>query len=402
MTRARIAQPESGTGSRTPPRLAELFWGLLRIGCTAFGGPAMVPYIRALAVDRRGWLDEAEFRTGVGLAQLVPGATAMQVAAWVGLSVRGVPGGLAAYLGFGLPAFGLMVLLSWLYASVQNVTAVLAAFAGLKLAVAALVLSATVDFAKNWLPRRIHRVTALGTGLWMGLGGNPIWAILGACLLAAWRFPDGPDAGPQGGSGRPRFSLAEIVWPLAGLAALFAVGIGLLAWANPDLARLCLVLVKVDCFALGGGYASLPLMLYEITQHWQFMTEPVFMDGIALGQVTPGPMVMTAAFVGWMVAGLTGAAAATVSVFAPSFVCISLASAFRSRLLASVRMRRVLAGSLASLVGLAAATGVQFAWAAPWGWAGMLVGVGAFVALRRGVAVVWVVLGAGAVSALLF
>ncbi|MGE4552834.1 MAG: chromate efflux transporter, partial [Desulfovibrionaceae bacterium] len=371
-----------------------------RIGCTAFGGPAMLPHIRALAVDRRGWLSDADFRAGVGLAQMVPGATAMQVAAWVGLSARGVAGALAAYLGFGLPAFALMVLLSWLYVSARDLAPVLAAFAGLKVAVAALVLSAAVDFARRWLPGPRHWLAAGAAGLWMGLGGNPIWAILGACLLAARFFPDEP--GPAPAPAAAGQGLGAVLRPLAVLLVLFAAGLGLLAWLDPPLARLCLVMVKIDCVALGGGYVSLPLMLFEVTHRLKLMSEAVFMDGIALGQVTPGPIVMSAAFVGWMAAGLSGAAAATVSVFAPSFFCISLASAFRARLTASAVARRVLAGSLASLVGLMAATGVQFVRAVPWGWPEALVGVAAFTALRFGVDVLWVVLGAGAASAVLF
>ncbi len=126
------------------PSLVRIFAAFLRLGLTAFGGPAMVPYIRALAVDKKGWLGESSFQLGMAVCQLIPGATAMQMAAWVGLRSRGGPGALAAYLGFGLPAFALMAALSLLYFSARDVPMLTAAFSGLQLVVVALILHAAI------------------------------------------------------------------------------------------------------------------------------------------------------------------------------------------------------------------------------------------------------------------
>src|SRR5512136_651086 len=114
------------------PRPTDLFFSFLRLGLTAFGGPAMVSYIGELSVKRKKWLDPETFKNGVVLSQSIPGATAIQVAAYVGLQTRGLVGALASYVGFGLPAFIFMLAFSSLYAVSRNLPWVTALFAGLQ------------------------------------------------------------------------------------------------------------------------------------------------------------------------------------------------------------------------------------------------------------------------------
>ena len=121
------------------PSGTKLFFSFLKLGLTAFGGPAMIAHIRSVAVNRNEWMDDGTFKDGVALAQSLPGATAMQVAAYVGLRSRGVMGALLSYAGFGLPAFLLMVLLSALYEKTRNVSQVASLFNGLQVIVVAFV-----------------------------------------------------------------------------------------------------------------------------------------------------------------------------------------------------------------------------------------------------------------------
>ena len=118
------------TGLRSPT-LCDIFLSFLRLGATAFGGPAMVAHIRDLAVKRKGWLDKETFKGGVALAQSIPGATAMQTAAYAGLQARGVRGALASYVGFGLPAFLLMLGFSALYSVSKDLRWAASIFSGL-------------------------------------------------------------------------------------------------------------------------------------------------------------------------------------------------------------------------------------------------------------------------------
>jgi chromate transporter len=380
------------------PSLIRIFAAFLRLGLTAFGGPAMVPYIRAMAVDKRKWLGESTFRLGMAVCQLIPGATAMQMAAWVGLRSRGGPGALAAYLGFGLPAFSLMAVLSMLYFSARDVPMMAAAFSGLQLMVVALILHAAINFSRRYLDGLASELLACLAGVWLGLRGNPILALATVCLLSVFVFRreqgDQITASDEPVEGRPLLSASVF---LAGMGALLA----LLFMADRQLFHLGALMVKIDCFAFGGGYVSVPLMLHEIVEVRGWLTGAQFMDGIALGQVTPGPIVMTGAFVGYAVAGLIGAVTATVMVFAPSLIILCAVTPFAGRLITSPVARRVLRGSLISLVGLMAAVAARFLLSVDWNPTAALLAGGAFLALRLNVDILWVVLAGGVLSAFL-
>ncbi|WP_338668569.1 chromate efflux transporter [Pseudodesulfovibrio methanolicus] len=380
------------------PSLTRIFLAFLRLGLTAFGGPAMVPYIRAMAVERKGWLDEPSFSLGMSLTQLLPGATAMQVAAYVGLRARGGAGALAAYVGFGLPAFLLMLGLTVLYFSARDVAAVTAAFTGLQLVIVALILHAAVNFARRYLDTLASRLLACLAGVWLGLKGNPILAMAVVCILAVFLLRNEQGGAPARptptGRGPLRFAGLLLGVLVLFLAALYAV--------NPELFRLGLLMVKIDCFAFGGGYVSVPLMLHEVVEVRGWLTQPMFMDGIALGQVTPGPIVMTGAFVGYAVAGLAGALTAAVTVFSPSLIILCAATPFADRLVASPVARRVLRGSLISLVGLMAAVAVRFGLSVHWTVAQAVFALAAFIALRKKVDILWVVLAGAGIGALAF
>ena len=141
--------PDNSELKTTAIFTSKLFLAFLRLGLTAFGGPAMVAYIRELAVRKKGWLTEESFRHGVAVCQSIPGATAMQVAAYVGLRAGGTFGAVATYVGFGFPAFLLMVALAALYDRVHDLAAVVSAFKGLQVIVVALVANATVSFGHS-------------------------------------------------------------------------------------------------------------------------------------------------------------------------------------------------------------------------------------------------------------
>lgn len=130
----------------TPPSPLAIFLPFLRLGVTSFGGPAMIAYIRNLAVQKKHWLGGDSFSDGVALCQSVPGATAMQSAAYVGLKARGFSGAAAAYLGFGIPAFVFMLVLAVLYKYGQEASLILSLFAGLRAMVVALIANATLSF----------------------------------------------------------------------------------------------------------------------------------------------------------------------------------------------------------------------------------------------------------------
>ena len=172
--------------------LASVFLAFLRLGVTAFGGPAMVAYIRKMAVERKHWLDGEIFDDGVALCQAIPGATAMQVAAYTGLRIRGIGGALAAYVGFGLPAFLLMMVLSALYVSTSELPPVKALFLALQAIVVAMLAYATVSFGKTSLKHWIHVLIAGIAAVLFIANVHPVIVIALSALLGILLLPN-PD-----------------------------------------------------------------------------------------------------------------------------------------------------------------------------------------------------------------
>ena len=389
------AAPEASFAPAHRVPIHSLFLALLRLGLTAFGGPAMVAYIGDLAVRKRRWLSDEAFADGVALCQSIPGATAMQTAAYVGLRTRGAAGALAAFVGFGLPAFAFMLVLSGVYTVTRDLHSVASAFRGLHVIVVALIANAVVTFGRSSIKGWRDAVLAGGAAIFLLFRGSPILAILAAAVVAALLYrgaslPMKPvRTGPRS---RP---IASVIVPaiLAGGAALAVLFV-----ADRRLFDLATVMVKVDLFAFGGGFASVPVMLHQVVNVRNWMDGRTFMDGIALGQITPGPIVITATFVGYQIAGLIGAIIGTVAIFSPSFLMLLITAPYLGRLQNSLLFRRALRGVLGSFVGLLLAVSVQFALAAPWTSRSILLALGGFVALGFRIDVLWVVLVAAGVS----
>ena len=333
------------------------------------------------------------------MCQSIPGATAMQVAAYVGLRAGGPLGALATYVGFGLPAFLLMVAMAALYGRAHDLAMVVSAFRGLQVIVVALVANATLDFGVSSIKKWQDVLLALGAAAFLVARGSPITAIAASTVLGLILYretelrTDEKDAGNntvmRKNPGAPLFLVLALS---TGLLALFFV--------DRKLFDLSVLMLKVDLFAFGGGYGSLPLMLHEVVgvQHW--MDSRTFMDGIALGQVTPGPIVITATFVGYLIAGLPGALVGTVSIFTPSLIILMATVPYFDRFRENPLFRRGLRGALVSFVGLLLAVTIQFSMALHWGTAQALIATLTFLALRLRVDILWVVLAGAGVSAL--
>jgi chromate transporter len=394
---ADIATEDSPPLSR--PSTLRLFLSFLRLGAVSFGGPAMVAYIKRLAVARKAWLPEQEFQQGVALCQAVPGATAMQCAAFVGLRVRGLRGAVCTYLGFGLPAFLLMLSLSIAYEETREIDWVTSMLAGLRALVVALIAYAAWTFARSSVRGLREGAIAVATGVAFYLGVTPFLIVAAAGALGALllRRHDQP---PQTDS-LPPVPVWRALRPAAFVLAFGALLVAVLLLVDRELARLGLVMMKVDVFAFGGGFASIPLMLREVVDVRHWIPASVFMDGIALGQVTPGPIVITATFVGYQVAGLAGAVVGTLGIFLPSLFAVVLVDPWFSRLQRSPVFRAATQGFVLSFVGLLASVTAEFARLMPWNAPSAIIAGLALAALLLKVDVLWVVLAGAVASALI-
>ena len=381
-----------------PPSLPRLFASFLRLGTTAFGGPAMVAYIRKMAVEQNHWLDDASFQDGVALCLTIPGATAMQTAAYVGLRSRGIAGAAACFVGFGLPAFCFMAGLSAVYARTYDLPLVLAAFQSLRAMTVAIVANAALTFGKRSLRGPADIIIAGLAAALFAVKMNPILVILLAALLGLVLYrrvrPKPPATVEPAVKTRSR-------WRVMPILLVVAAGFALLFSASRELFDLGVLMFRIDLFAFGGGFASVPLMHHEVVDVRSWMNSETFLNGIALGQVTPGPIVITATFVGYLLHGVAGAVIATASVFLPSFLMVVGIVPYFDRLRASDRFNRCMSGILASFVGLLLSVTAQFALGVQWDVPRIVLAGAALVALLLRVDVLWVVLVGVALSVMM-
>jgi chromate transporter len=379
------------------PSLASIFFAFFRIGITAFGGPAMVSYIRKMVVGQKGWLDSVVFDDGVALCQAIPGATAMQVTAYAGLRIRGTAGAFAAFVGFGLPAFILMMILSALYVSTSALPPVMALFLALQAIVVALVAYATVSFGRTSLKHWIHVLIAGIAAVLFIVGVSPVVVIVLAALLGITLLPVSDKKQEMPVTTLPRPEKSFLI--LLAIAAVFFI---LLYFLQSDLYTLAATMARIDLFAFGGGFAALPLMFHEVVVVHSWLDSATFINGLALGQVTPGPIVITATFVGFLAYGFWGGIVATIGIFTPSFLFAVGTVPYYDRLRSSQLYQKMFQGILFSFVGLLLSVTIKLALAVPWSWFPGLLATGAFLSLLLGAEILWVVIAGIGIAVVMF
>jgi chromate transporter len=391
-------QPHTLPEGTTRPSLPELLSVFLKLGAVSFGGPAMVAYIGKTVVDTRRWLSPEAFKDGVALCQTIPGATAMQCAAFVGWRTRRLPGAVVCYAAFALPAFLFMLSLSAIYLRVFEQPVVASVLTGLRVIVVALTAHAVWMFGKSCVKRFRDGIFAACVAA-LFLGGCPSVLIIAlAALVGSLWFRR--DVVVTCGPARAQPGFRALLAPL-GIAAVALSVVSAAFLFSAKVGWLSLIMMKIDCLAFGGGFASVPLMFEEIVDVRGWLSARCFMDGIALGQITPGPIVITSTFVGYHAAGIPGALVATASIFLPSLFFLLLAEPWFERLCASARFQAGVRGAGLCFVGLLVSVLLRFAWAAPWNAGSFVIAVAALVALLANVSVLWVVPLGAALSALL-
>jgi len=385
----------------TQPSLFELFRSFFCLGLTAFGGPSMVAYIRKMAVDQKNWLDKETFNQGIALCQMIPGATAMQATAFVGLRTKGVPGAAVSFIGFGLPAFLIMMVSAAAYMFAHNLPAVLSTFSGLQAIIVALIANATLSFGRTTMKSWRHFAIAGAAAALFGLNVNPVLIILAAAVggfVLIQSKSKQPAIDPDLCPAQVQFTTRPLVWILCAVI----LGLLLLFFFQRDWFNLAALFLRIDLFAFGGGFASIPLMYHEVVEVRQWIDSATFLNGIALGQVTPGPIVITATFIGFLLYGPLGGILATISIFLPSFILVVGIAPYFDRLRSSAYFNQVIQGVLCSFVGLLFTVTLRFAWNVHWDSRHILLAVAALIALLLKTDILWVVIAGILFSVVLF
>jgi chromate transporter len=362
-------------------------WG--RIGCLGFGGPPThIALLRALCVDRRRWLAPVEFEDAVAACNLLPGPASTQLAIYCAWRVAGPAGALAGGAAFIIPGLVLLLALAALFLAGAPPRWVLGAGAGAGAAVPAVALQAGASLVPASLARagragrtRWTLYTVAGAAAGATVGAWLVLVLLACGLLEATRTGAAPRGGAAG-SAAP--------WPLA-LTVAGTGGVLALVW----------VALKVGALSYGGGFVIVPLMQADAVDHYHWMTGAQFLDAVALGQITPGPVTHTVAAVGYAAAGLAGGLLAAAVAFAPSFAFVLAGGRRFERLRGQARARAFLAGAGPAAIGGILGSSVPLALALDEAWQYAVLALAAvlLLAARRGV--VLTLLGCGAVGAVL-
>jgi chromate transporter len=376
------------------PSLAEIVrqWG--RIGCVGFGGPpAHIALFRELCVKQRAWLSDEQFERAIAATNLLPGPASTQLAIYCAWRLRGRRGALLGGLCFVLPGLVMILGLSALFLSGSPPAWLRGAGMGAGAAVAAVAVSAGLGVAvpiwRRAARAQRRRVLAygLGGGIAAALAGP--WLVLvllgcGAIEMVRERLASAA-AGPHAW-------MFPVWWsPLAATAD--PGGTGALVWTA----------LKVGGLAFGGGFVIVPLMQSDAVGTYHWMTHGQFLNAVALGQVTPGPVTQTVAAVGYSAKGLPGALLAALVAFAPSFSFILLGAARFERLLVDQRVLGFLAGAAPAAAGaiIGAAVPLTVALGESWQYGVLAAAAVAVLLLRRPVVPTLLIAGcAGTIAGL--
>ncbi|MCI4397369.1 MAG: chromate efflux transporter [Acidobacteria bacterium] len=382
-------------------RIGDLAWTFFRVGATSYGGPAIVARIREVCVLEKGWLSGEEFEETLAFCQTLPGPIAVQTAAHIGWRKAGNRGLFVTLASYILPTFLLMLLLSWAYFRFGGVPQVAAAFKGLGAAVVGIVAQAILGMAhsalKDWKGVAIACLAA--AALYAGLGA--LLVLLCSSLLALL-LRAGRTAAPlpaRDSTSRER----KPAWPwLLAVALVFAAAAWCSGFINPRFPSLALVMAKVDLLAFGGGYTAVALM-FDLAVHQQAWLAPkAFVDGLALSQVTPGPVIVNATFIGYAVGGFGGALIGTAAVFLPSALLLALLAPFYARLIALPITGALVRGLLAAFIALLFQVLWRVASESLIDLPTALIATAAFALLVRKVDPLWIILGTLALSLIMF
>ncbi|MEM6251444.1 MAG: chromate efflux transporter [Cyanobacteria bacterium P01_D01_bin.156] len=323
--------------------LAVLFF---KLGAIGFGGPqAHIAMINNEAVEQRGWLDEDDFSDGLAVCEMLPGPASTQMGIYTGYVYGGWLGALVSGLAFVTPAFFIVVGLSWVYFQFQQLPQLKALFFGLSPVMIAIILGFCYKLGRksiqNWLGIAIAALAFLASAF--SSLSTPILFLLAGLVGMGLYGPKGL----QLNSFMPLSLLAIVPTNFWGTERIQEYGWPLFTF-----------FLKVGTFIFGGGLVIIPLLEFEVVERLEWLSTADFINGVAIGQLSPGPVVLTAAFVGYKMAGFWGALISAVGIFTPSFLFIMLAAPLLVRLRQNPWVQAFLKGIKPAVVGAIMAAAV--------------------------------------------
>jgi chromate transporter len=356
---------------------------------TAFGGPAAhIAMMEEEAVRRRGWLSREQFLDLLGATNLIPGPNSTEMAIHIGRARAGWPGLLLGGVCFIAPAAAVTLNFAWIYVRCGQVPQAQAVFYGIKPVIIAIVVQALWGLARTAVKNRFLAALTLAAALAAFLGVNQLLVLVAGGLIAVLVL----ELSRPGGGRR----LLAVAGPIGLTLPLGATG---LAGVPFGLLPLFLFFLKVGAVLFGSGYVLLAFLQSSLVDRWHWLTQSQLLDAVAVGQFTPGPVFTTATFIGYLLGGLRGAAAATIGIFLPSFIFVAVSGPLIPRLRRSAGAGAFLDGVNAASLALMMVVAIQLARSAlidvP---TCLLAAASAALLLRRRVNSAWLVLAGGALG----
>jgi len=427
----------------------EAFGYWLKLGFISFGGPAgQISMMHQELVEKRRWISEHRFLHALNYTMVLPGPEAQQLATYIGWLMHGTLGGIVAGTLFVLPSLGILIALTWIYLAFGDVSIVAGVLYGIKPAVTAIVVFAAYRIGSRALANNVLRAMALAAFIAIFALHVPFpYIVLGAGVIGylGSRFaPEYFKAGGHHSSGKETYGPAlidddtpvpsharfkwtrVITYSVIGLC-LWALAMGMLfslyGWQG-TLTQMGWFFTKAALVTFGGAYAVLPYVYQGGVENYGWLTGTQMIDGLALGETTPGPLIMVVAFVGFVggwvkqlfgpemlpLAGMVAAAVVTFFTFLPSFLFILIGGPAVEATRHDIKFTAPLTGITAAVVGVVLNLAVFFAYHVLWPdgftgrfeWFSALIGVAAFIALWRFKLGVVSVIGACAVTGMAY
>ncbi len=342
--------------------LSYIFFTFLKLGATAFGGyMSLVAIVQKQLVEVDKKLKEEDLLDGISLTSVLPGPVAVNTIAYVGYQLRGVPGAIAAFAGIILPSFFLVIFLSWLYFSYGNIPAVKNVFSGITPAITALIVTVAIGMTRKTIKLPAQWTICLLAALLLILVGGfavTFLLIIVSGVAGAFLFRQSPEQALPGDE-KIHFENKQLV--MSGVVLLLLLCTLLWGGQYPGAPKDVQILSTFSGISLtlfGGGYVVIPALHELFVENLNWLTSAEFADGIAIGQITPGPIFVTATFIGYKVAGVLGAFLATVAIFTPPAVLTVLLSRFVKILNQSSVVKAAMKGVRAAVIGMIFASAI--------------------------------------------
>lgn len=391
------------------PPLWRLFWTFLKIGSTAFGGfMALISVVQNYLVDREKLLTDEEMLDGISLATILPGPVAVNVVAYAGYQIRGIAGAAVCATAVTLPSFFLILFLSYAYFEWGDLPAISSLFQGFLPAVAAIILATSIKMGSKALTGFTEASIALAAILMLVLVGGfySTLIIIAVSGLSGFLFFKRDQSETESKNRESGVEVKEKksrgIVTLAGLS-IAALSVPLLSSQTFLAGKLLATFAGMSVLLFGGGFVFIPLMQESVVDTYHWVTQQEFIDAIAMGQITPGPILISATFIGYKVAGVLGATMATIGIFAPPAMIMLVCTHFLQKVKSSRILKVVLKGIRCGVIGMIAAAAYFVAMSAEINVVTIAIFAGSmFALLKLKLEVVWIIPVSGLIGLLAF